>query len=145
MQTEGFKEMFAKLDKANAGMKRITEEALKQTFDTVTPGIEAAIKAHKRTGKTEKALAKTAEIEWEGTTAKVPVGFKIREGGLASLFLMYGTPKHMVANQYGKTGKSQRGTKQDMALYNSVYGPATRRKVRKAQENALKKEMERIF
>lgn len=145
MQTKGFREMFEKLDKANAGVKRITEEALKQTFDAVTPGIEAAIKVHKESGETEAALTKEAEIEWEGLTAKVPVGFKIRDGGLASIFLMYGTPKHMVVNQYGKTGKNQRGTKQDMTLYNSIYGSATSKKAKKIQESVLKKELERIF
>lgn len=145
MQTNGFKEMFEKLDKANADVKKIAEEALKKTFDAVTPGIAAAIQAHKDTGVTEDSLTKEAVIEWQGNTAKVPVGFNIKEGGLPSIFLMYGTPKHMVSNQYGKTGKSQGGTAQDMTLYNSIYGTSTRRKVKDAQEGVLKEEMGRIF
>ncbi len=144
MGTKGFEEMFAKLDRANTDMKKITEDALEQTFSAVTPGIKGAIDGHERSGTTAESLEKEAKVEWEGTAAKVPVGFNIRKGGLPSVFLMYGTPKHMGANQYGKT-KQIRGVTRDMELYNSVYGPSTKRKAKRVQEGVLKKEMRRIF
>ena len=43
MQTKGFEEMFEKLDKANADVKKITEEALKKSFDAVTPVIAIVV------------------------------------------------------------------------------------------------------
>lgn len=144
MSTKGFQEMFAKLDRANANIKKITEDALEQTFNAVTPGIREAIGDHKRSGTTEESLEEEAKVEWEGTVAKVPVGFNIRKGGLPSIFLMYGTPKHMGANQYGKT-KQIKGVTRDMELYDSIYGSSTKRKAKKAQESTLKKEMKRIF
>ena len=67
-----------------------------------TKKAQEAITPHNETKRTEKALKKEAEIEWAGTLASVKVGFSISEGGLASIFLMYGTQSHSVSNQYGK-------------------------------------------
>lgn len=135
---KGFKEMFEKLDRLNADTRKITEEALKKSFETVTPGIEAAIKPYYDTGATEDSLTKNANIKWEGRVGSVEVGFDIKNGGLPSIFLMYGTPRHAVGNQYGRSG-SMRGTTQDMTLYNSIYGTSTKNKVRKVQKEIFDK------
>lgn len=135
---KGFKEMFEKLDRLNADTRKITEEALKKSFETVTPGIQAAIKPHKLTGETEGSLTKNANVKWEGQVGSVEVGFDIKNGGLPSIFLMYGTPRHAVGNQYGRSG-SMRGTPQDMTLYNSIYGTSTKNKVRKVQKEIFDK------
>lgn len=77
-------------------LKKATENALKATDEYLTPEIEKAMQASphnfKRTGKTAGTLDKNYDVEWTGRVAKVKVGFKISEGGLASIFLAYGTP-----------------------------------------------------
>lgn len=89
LQFNGFNDMFAKLDKLGADTKKIASDALEESFNAVTPGILAAIKPHKDTGKTEESLVTTPEVVWEGTRAYVEVGFDLDKGGLPSIFLMY--------------------------------------------------------
>lgn len=125
----GFREYMEKLERLGSDTKALTEKALKESFDTVTPGIEAAIKSHKFTGDTEASLVKNANVKWAGTQASVEVGFDIPHGGLPSVFLMYGTPR----------------MKPDMNLYNSIYGSATKSKVRKAQQAVFEEEMRRVM
>ena len=137
LQFNGFNDMFEKLDKLGADTKKIASDALEESFNAVTPGILAAIKPHKDPGKTEESLVTTPEVVWEGTRAYVEVGFDLDKGGLPSIFLMYGTPKHAVKNQYGATGKSANGITKDEVLFESVYGSSTLSKVRRVQKKVF--------
>lgn len=139
---KGFQEFYEKLDKLNADTRKITEEALEKSFREVTPGIQAAISSHKRTGQTEDSLVKEPNVKWSGTVGSVEVGFDIEHGGLASIFLMYGTPRHGVGNQYGKASGSHPGTAADQTLYNSIYGTSTKNKVRKVQKEVFDKSLQ---
>lgn len=140
----GFKEAFEKLDKLGRDVNKITEEALEKSFETVTPGIQSAISPHRDTGETEGSLVKSPKVKWEGTRASVEVGFDIEHGGLPSIFLMYGTPRHPAGNQYGKSG-SHPGMAQDMALFNAIYGSSTKSKVRKVQKEVFDKALGEAF
>lgn len=120
--------MIEYLDRANKDVKKITEKALNESFNIVTPGIEAAMTSHRRTGKTERSIAKKRNVKWTGTLASIDVGFSIRKGGLASIFLMYGTPK----------------MQPDKKLYNAIYGNATKRKVRTVQEKVFAEEIRKV-
>ena len=77
-------------------LKQATENALKATDEYLTPEIEKAMQASPynfdRTGKTAGTLDKDYSVEWSGTKATAKVGFRISKGGLASIFLAYGTP-----------------------------------------------------
>ena len=126
---KGFEEAFARLDKLGGDTKKITEKALEATFKMVTPGIESAIRPHRLTGDTEESLVKNSEIEWEGDVGRLPIGFDISNGGLPSIFLMYGTPT----------------IPQDKKLYNSIYGSSVKKKVQKVQEEIFMKEIERLM
>ena len=137
LQFNGFNDMFAKLDKLGADTKKIASDALEESFNAVTPSVLAAIKPHKDTGKTEESLVTTPEVVWEVTRAYVEVGFDLDKGGLPSIFLMYGTPKHAVKNQYGATGKSANGITKDEVLFESVYGSSTLSKVRRVQKKVF--------
>lgn len=88
----GFGELAEKIVKASGDLKATTEKALNATYDIVTPQLQEGIRRHKRTGRTEKSL-KPKKIVWEGNTAYVYIGFSVKEGGLASIFINYGTPK----------------------------------------------------
>lgn len=120
---KGMDEVIQQYEKMGVNIKTATESALKATHALVTPKLKAAIKPHKQTGDTEASLGRSPEIEWDGTKAAVPVGFKIREGGLASIFLMYGTPR----------------MEPDQALYNAIYGAATLRQVSQKQAEVFDK------
>ena len=126
---DGFEEIMEKLDRATADTKEITERALQKSYDAVTPAIKSAIEPHHLTGQTEQSLAENERVEWEGTKAYIKVGFNISTGGLASIFLMYGTPR----------------IQPDKKLYNSIYGSATKKKVKKIQEEIFKEELRKVM
>lgn len=122
---DGMDEIIKQYEDMGGNLKAATEAALKATHAIVTPKLEAAIVPHRQSGDTEASLGRTPEIEWDGTKAAVPVGFKIRNGGLASIFLMYGTPR----------------MQPDKALYNAIYGSATLRAVSQAQAETFYERM----
>lgn len=127
LQFKGFDELIENLDKAGGDLKRATEAALKSSKQAVTPGIQQAIAKHRRTGKTEASLDKNMQVTWEGMVASVDIGFHVRNGGLASIFLMYGTPR----------------MQPDKNLYNSIYGRKVKKEIAKIQEEAVGKVMAR--
>ena len=138
LEFEGFNEAIARLNKLNANTKNISEKSLKKTHEIITK------KAHNETKRTEKALKKEAEIEWAGTLASVKVGFSISEGGLASIFLMYGTQSHSVSNQYGKNLGIMAEHKKDKKMYNAIFGTSTRKEVLEAQQEIFNNEIRRL-
>jgi hypothetical protein len=129
LQLKGFDELMSRLDAAGGDMKRATEAALKSSKQAITPEIEAAIAKHRRTGRTEESIDKSMAVEWDGLTASIDIGFHIRDGGLASIFLMYGTPR----------------IQPDKQLYDAVYGQKVKRKIAKIQEEAINKVIERTM
>ena len=120
---DGMDEIIKQYEDMGGNLKTAVESALKATHALVTPKLEAAIKPHKQTGDTEASLGRNPEIEWDGVKAAVPVGFKIRNGGLASIFLMYGTPR----------------MQPDKALYNAIYGASTLKEVSQKQAEVFDK------
>ena len=117
-----FLEYAEKLDQLGGDLKATAEEALQESKDYVTENIEADMKSHTRTGRTEASIKEDSKVTWEGMTASIDVGFDIKHGGLASIFLMYGTPKMA----------------KDQKLYNDFYGASTRRKIKEMQEKIFK-------
>lgn len=115
---KGFDEMIANLEALNGDVKQAVEGSLRVAQDTIAKKTKIAIKKHKRTGITEKSIIKKTPVQWEGTTASIDVGFKIRDGGLASMFLMHGTPK----------------IPKDQALYDAIYGTRTKKEISKRQK-----------
>lgn len=120
----GMKEYMKRLNDMGKDIKKVSENALKESAETITrEEIWEEIILHYVTGETEESLVEDQDVKWLGNTAEIGVGFSIRNGGLASIFLMYGTPT----------------MKPDQALYNSIYGARTIRKMRKVQEEEFKK------
>ncbi len=126
---KGFEETYLKLDKLNANTKEITAKALQESYNKITPNIKNAISSHKLTGQTEKSLRETEKVNWNGFNGYINVGFDISNGGLASIFLMYGTPK----------------MKPDKKLYNSIYGTKIKKEVKEIQEKIFTEELKRIM
>ena len=131
---KGFKEYAERLDKLGGDLKKTTEKALNESFNIITPQAKTEIKPHHLSGDTEKSLRTTPVIEWNGDRASVPVGFDIKSGGLASIFLMYGTKVHGTPR-----------TAPDQGLYDAFFGHATKKKLKQTQEkifyDAIKKQL----
>ena len=128
IEFEGFEEVIARLNKLGGDIKGITETALRDTHKLITKKAETAIAPHKETGATEKSLKRNAEIKWAGSEASVEVGFDISNGGLPSIFLMYGTPR----------------MKKDQNLYNAFFGNKTKKEVMELQEKLFYDEIRRL-
>lgn len=128
LEFEGFDTAIARLNKLGANVKGISEKALKKTHSIITDKAEEAIIPHNETHQTEKSLQREAKIEWVGTTASVKTGFSISEGGLASIFLMYGTPR----------------MKKDQKMYNAFWSKSTQEEVRQAQKEIFYNEIRRL-
>lgn len=144
IEFEGFDEAIARLNKLGANVKNISEKALKKTHSIITEKAEEAITPHNETHQTEKSLRREVEIEWSGDIASVKTGFSISEGGLASIFLMYGTQSHSVSNQYGKNLGVAEKTKKDTKMYNAFFGNSTHKEVEEAQKEIFYKEIRRL-
>jgi len=128
IEFDGFDQVVARINKLEGDVKKTSEKALKASRDYITPNIKKEMSKHKRTGKTASSIAENESVKWEGSKASIYVGFKIKEGGIASIFLMYGTPK----------------MKKDQKLYNAIYGASTLRKIKNIQENIFYDEIRRM-
>ena len=110
------------------------EDALTQSHAYVTAQLENAIAPHRRSGKVQSTLDKVPEVIKTGTEYYTDVGFDINEGGLPSIFLMYGTKVH-----------GQPHEQPDVALFNAIYGAATKKKVSQIQEQAFFKHIDEVM
>lgn len=123
-----FETLKTQLDKAGGNtLKTAVDNALKTSASYVDSQLKVAIAPHKKTGTVEKSLdTHPNQVEWFGSNASVQVGFNLSDGGLPSLFLMYGTKVH-----------GQPHVKPDKKLYNAVYGSRVKNQVKKIQEEAF--------
>lgn len=135
IEFEGFEEAIKRIEKLDGDVRSITEKALKETHRIVTAKADESAqknslpaKGKYSSGDTLNSLKRDASIEWSGTEAKVPVGFSISKGGLPSIFMIYGTPRHM---------KNQK-------MYDAVWGNKTHDEVLKAQEEILYEEIRKL-
>lgn len=143
---EGFTELSEKYVKLGGDLKEIAGDCLKFIPKKVNPQLKKAMAKHERTGRTAKTLVEDQIPLWAGDVATIQVGFDISHGGLASVFLMYGTARHTPVNQYGtpkKAGaKDNPGIEADKKLYNAIYGTAVRKEISKEQEQIYIKAIE---
>ena len=121
MQVEGLDALMERMQKLGADTRSAVNKALIETHKIVTDKAEAAISPHRRTCATEASLRREAVPEWNGDVASIKVGFDIENGGLSSIFLMYGTP-HI---------------KPDKTLYEAFFGKDTIKEIVEAQEKVL--------
>lgn len=133
-----FKEMDVlaeKLDKAGGSIHDAADRALKATHSHITKNLDAGIRRHKRTGETAKSLDNRGGVVWENEQkAHVDVGFDLKKGGVPSIYLMWGTPKH---------GKHP-GVAADTKLRNAAFGAKTKRDVAAIQRQEMEKALREI-
>ncbi|MDE5763748.1 MAG: hypothetical protein K2I00_02135 [Ruminococcus sp.] len=128
IEFSGFDEAVKRLESLEGNVKKTAGEALKKSKQTVQKNLEKAMQKHNRTHATVKSLDNESGVTWVGGVGTIYVGFNIAEGGLSSVFLMYGTPR----------------IKKDSKLYNAVYGKKIRDEIKKIQEEAFYDEIRRL-
>ena len=129
------KQMLKKLNELQADVPKIGTKALEKTHEIVT---EKALEAMKKenlpakgkfsSGATEASVYREAKVYGVGEALVVDVGFSISSGGLASIFLLYGTPR----------------MKKSQKLYDAFFSNATKSEVLTAQEQIIFNELQKI-
>lgn len=133
----GVDRFIAQLNEIGGGAaERAVEGALKQTQMLVAANVSKAMSKHTQysTGGTEKAIIRDGVVEWAQDTASISVGFDISEGGLPSIFLMYGT------KVYGQPHITP-----DHELYNAIYSAKVKKRAAELQREAFEKVLERVM
>lgn len=87
----GSSELLKKLEKAGANVEQCIVDALQKSVEKPKAEMLDYIRQHKLTGQTEDSFE--TEIKHEGNKVYLKVGFDIKKGGIAAVFLNYGTPK----------------------------------------------------
>ena len=143
----GIKETFERFEKMDLAIGPAVTEALQESYNYVTSHLEDQIEQHHRTGKTAESLLKNEKVQVEGTTYYIHVGFDVSNGGLASIFLMYGSPKHKVTRYSGKKKSTwdHPGMDADQVLYDLVFGKTTKQEIEKIQKRTFERQMEGLL
>lgn len=87
----GVSEIVKKLEKMNADVEKAVVDAVKESSKPVENELLAYIREHKYSGLTEESYV--AEFRSEKGKSYVRIGFSVRDGGIAAIFLNYGTPR----------------------------------------------------
>ena len=87
----GTSELLKKIEKAGGNVEKACADALKRSLEKPKQEMLQVIKEHHLTGDTEKSFVE--EIKTENGKIYCEVGFSIRKGGIAALFLNLGKPK----------------------------------------------------
>ena len=137
VEIKGFDQLVNKLYRMHgSALKPVIEDCLKVIPPMINPNLEQDMRPHNRSGRTVRSIDHENAIEWQGTTASMPVGFHIRKGGLASIFLMYGTARH---------APNHPGTQADQKLYDDIMGNAIDDKVARKQSEIFEREIEKLW
>ena len=87
----GTSELLKKIEKAGGNVEKACADALRASVQTPKQEMLEYIRQHHVTGQTENSFVE--EIKNENGKIYCEVGFSIRRGGIAALFLNLGTPK----------------------------------------------------
>lgn len=87
----GTSELLKKIEKAGGNVEKACTDALRASVQAPKQEMLQYIRQHHLTGQTEDSFVE--EIKNENGKIYCEVGFSIRRGGIAALFLNLGTPK----------------------------------------------------
>lgn len=133
---KAFEEYASKLDELGgsklleqgieAGLKA-SKQYVNQELDKVTNKDNYPAKGKYSHDITKKSIDKDFNVEWEGLTGWIDVGFDFDKSGLRTIMLMYGTPKMPPVK----------------GLKEAIYSTKTKNKIGKLQQEAIDKVIER--
>ena len=123
LDVSGFEEYIQKLEKLEADVKPIVEDALNQAGETITDDTFDGVSKSNlprggeySTGETERSIIKNPRVKWSGTTAEIGVGFDFNKPG-AGGYLITGTPRmapDKALNKIYKSKKYMKDVQKDM-------------------------------
>lgn len=87
----GTSEILKKIEQAGGNVEQACVDALQKSVEKPKAEMLDFIRAHRLTGVTEDSFVE--DIKQEGNKIYLELGFSIRKGGIAALFLNLGTPK----------------------------------------------------
>lgn len=124
-----FASLAERIENAGGDLQKAADSALRATHGMITPRLKQNIARHEQTGETKSSLGTAARVVWENPLkAHVDIGFALDNGGLPSIFLMWGTPK----------------MRPDAALHDAAFGPKIKSEVAKVQRKALETVLKRL-
>ena len=138
LQFDGWEETITKLNSlaGNGGTAKAVEEALASSKEYVNEKIDKAVvsaslpaKGRYSIGGTRKSINRDSEVQWQGQTAGIKVGFDFKKSGTTSIFLMYGTPKMKPAK----------------GLKAAIYGTKTRKEIAEIQSEIISKHIKKVM
>jgi hypothetical protein len=138
LQFEGWEETITKLNSlaGDRGTMKAVEEALTESKEYVNELIDNAVnsgslpaKGRYSSGNTKESINRDSNVEWQGQTATIKVGFDFKKSGTTSIFLMYGTPKMKPAK----------------GLKNAIYGSKSKKEVAEIQAEIINKHIKKVM
>lgn len=140
LKFDGIEQMIKDLEAVKGDIKATTEQALIESKKhvneelkrvTIKENYPAKGKYSRKNKNTASSIDTDMTVTWEGTMASIKVGYDMKISGLASIFLLYGTPRHKPP------------MKAVRKMYNAIYGAKMKREIgeiqRKVFENAIKR------
>ena len=131
MDTRDFQNLLIELDKKGKDAKVAADEALQITGNLIAENLTTAASPYAgkglkgyATGKMYGTILRNERTEWNGNTATVRAGFRIRDA-LESVFIMYGTPRMAP----------------DKKVFNAIQGTKTKKQIKEKQEEILREHM----
>lgn len=114
LDTSAFDDFAEKLDRLDADLKPIFDDALTQAAETITDDTLEAVKdqylpAHGNysTGDTKRSIMRNPHVKWSGMMGEVAVGFDYSKSG-AGGFLITGTPRMQPDKELNRIYKGKR-------------------------------------
>ena len=133
MDWQGLTDLGETLNALGVNMKVPVEMAMEQSKYLMDTNAYNDMVKHTKPVSKWSRTGNTQKVVWDGYEAEVGVGFDVRHGGLASVFIMYGTPKHMIGNW------EHPGVKADKKLYNDFFGGKAKKQVREMMTRAFER------
>lgn len=125
---DGFADLASDIDRAGGDLHAAVDDALIQTQKLIQENLRTAAapyatkgKKGYATGKMYQSIIHDGQVHWTGTIATVDAGFRIREGGWSSIFIMYGTPR----------------ISKDSKVYGAIKGSKTKKEIAELQEQVM--------
>ena len=135
IEFDGLQELIQQLNDLGADVIPIAEKALEATHAYITPLVHQKMQKPNlpaqgkySVGYAENQIIDDVNIEWDGYSGSVDIGFSLKEG-LTPIYLMRGTKYMKPAN----------------GLYAAIYGKKTKNEVARIQEEIFAQELEKVM
>ena len=139
-----FEDQLRAIEEAGGSVRPYVSECLNEIQREINQDLRKAMAPHRGKHSGHHTVDSIIELKaaWKDDVCTIDLGFDIANGGLASIFLMYGTKPH---GPRGVNGTGHPGTKPDQHLKNAIFGTAVRARIMKLQEEALAKASQEIL